>query len=216
MPLPSEISFCSLLQYSPRGESDASAHSRRITRAVKSDSFVDGHRILPFAARRIAEVLAERECLRACLGPEAAVVPVPRSAPLVAGGLWPSLRLAEELVNAGVAARVLPCLERATALRKSATAEPRKRPKAIDHYHTLRVASESSLILPSRLCLVDDVVTRGATLLGAFARVRDAFPNADISAFALVRTVSEGEIDSVLNPAAGSIQLRQGHTHREP
>lgn len=216
MPLPSEISFCSFLQYSPRGESDPSAHSRRITRAVKSDSFVDGKRIIPFAARRIAELQGDHQCLQTCFGPDVTLVPIPRSAPLVKGGLWPSMRLADEIVRAGLADKVDPCLVRAESVNKSATSAPGQRPRATDHHRTLRVDHEPALAAGGKICLVDDVVTRGATLLAGAARVREAFPNADICAFALIRTVSEGDVKSPLAPITGTITLTNEQTHREP
>lgn len=216
MPLPSEISFCSLLRYSPRGESEASAMSRRIMRAAKSDSYVGEHRIIPFAARRISELITSQTELQKCFGDDVVLVPVPRSAPLVPGGLWPAMRLAEELVAANLAGTVHPWLERAVSVRKSATADPKHRPTPDEHYRSFKMTVEPSLSAGGRVCLVDDVVTRGATLLAAAGRVQDTFPQSDVHAFALIRTVSEGDVDSPLDPMSGAITMTQGQTRRRP
>jgi phosphoribosylpyrophosphate synthetase len=40
---------------------------------------------------------------------------------------------------------------------------------------------------PSNILLVDDIITRGATLLGAASRLAEAFPKAEIRAFAVMR-----------------------------
>lgn len=216
VPLPSKIRYAAFLQYSPRGQSDISTESRRITRAVKADSFRNGVRIIPFAAKRIAEVIDDYEAMKNCFGPDVTLIPVPRSAPLVKGGLWPSLRLAEEIQRLGLAEKVDPCLERTASIRKSATSKPGERPRPVDHYLSLRVDHEPVLTSGGKVCLIDDVVTRGATLLASHARVQEAFPSADVISFALVRTISEGDVNEILCPVAGTIELHQERTHREP
>jgi hypothetical protein len=60
------------------------------------------------------------------------------------------------------------------------------------------------------------VVTRGATLLASYVRLREAYPDVPINCFALIRTMSGVEVDSVLNPVEGVISLAGGHLHRNP
>jgi orotate phosphoribosyltransferase len=57
------------------------------------------------------------------------------------------------------------------------------------------MATEISLHVkaPDRVLLVDDVITRGATLIAAAARLREAFPDVSIQAFALARTDAMGD-----------------------
>ena len=65
--------------------------------------------------------------------------------------------------------------------------------------------------------LIDDVVTKGRTLLAAATRLQEAFPEADIRAFALLRT--QGLIPGVqrlLDPCKGEIRWKAGDAHRNP
>jgi len=67
------------------------------------------------------------------------------------------------------------------------------------------------------LCLIDDVITKGATLLCAATRLQQTFPEADVFAFTLVRTLGFVEdIDSIVAPAVGTVTLRGDEAVREP
>lgn len=217
MPSLSDTDFSSLLCYAPRGQGEVARKSKRIVWAAKSDSFVGPRRILTFAAERLEELLPETAVLQACFPKGAVAVPVPRAAPLVPGGLWPTLRLCEELRAAGVVADLRPLLDRVRPVTKSATAASDARPTAELHAASMAVSGGPSLHERGPFCLVDDVITRGATLVAAAAVLQAAFPEAGVTCFALVRTISKGEILDVLSPVAGTIRLRpDGSTHREP
>ena len=56
------------------------------------------------------------------------------------------------------------------------------------HYDTMQGARMA--IEPSTLILVDDVVTKGATLAGAAALLHEVFPGIMVRAFAIPRTSS--------------------------
>ena len=62
----------------------------------------------------------------------------------------------------------------------------------------------------------DDVVTRGATMLGAASRLCAREPSLKIFAFAAVRTISDGEVDEIFDPVIGSLELHQQQTFRRP
>jgi len=66
------------------------------------------------------------------------------------------------------------------------------------------------------LLVVDDVVTRGATLLGAATLLQRRFASCDIAGFAAVRTISEAEVSDMFDPVVGMISMRHGQPHREP
>ncbi len=115
----------------------------------------------------------------------------------------------------GIGAGVLPCLTRVTAVPKSAFATAGTRPKPVDHYDSIegtRMVADRTL-----LCLIDDVLTKGAAQPGAATRLQQTFPEANIIAFALVRTMGFVEdIDSMVEPAVGTVTLRGDEAVREP
>jgi predicted amidophosphoribosyltransferase len=167
-----------------------------------------------YAVRRLSEEIAA-SLLEGFFLDEPLLVPVPRSSLSVEGGIWPALNIAAALVHHGFGAAVLPCLTRATAVPKSAFAAARTRPKPEEHYDSIE--GLTMVTDRSSLCLVDDVITKGATLLGAANRLQDVYPHANVSAFALVRTLGfVDDIQRIVEPAVGTITLRGGEAVREP
>ena len=90
-----------------------------------------------------------------------------------------------------------------------------QRPTAYEQYRTMGVTS--MLTEPKEILLVDDVVTRGATFLGAASRLAEACPRAHIKAFAAMRTVSnENELHNIIDPRKGNITQTTHGTRRDP
>lgn len=143
------------------------------------------------------------------------LIPVPRSSLTVEGGIWPAYNIAAALVGHGIGATVVPCLQRVRAVPKSAFAASGARPKPIEHYESMTVTR--MVVDRQELCLVDDVITKGATLLAAASRLHEAYPHARIVAFALVRTLGFVEdIERIIEPAIGTIGLRNDEAVRQP
>jgi predicted amidophosphoribosyltransferase len=142
------------------------------------------------------------------------LVPVPGSA-RTGDALWTALRLAIALRQVGLAPGIWIGLRRRYAVTKSATAVTAARPSVQQHYDSL-VAMPP--VLPMhKLILVDDVITKGRTLLGAVARLRTVLPSAEVRAFALIRT--EGfahHIVRVEAPCHGVIRWTGSDARREP
>ena len=198
----SEVRFGSLLVYSPRGASEVSRRSRSIRDAVKA-----GRReVLEAAARRALEP-ATRTRLAEFLDSGRVLVPAPRSAPLADGALWPAERVCEVLVRHGLGSETARLLRRTESVPKSAFCLPGERPTAGRHFATM--AAEPLLqYSDARLTLVDDVVTKGSTLLAAASRLAEAYPHAEIRVFALLRTRGLiPEIEAILQPCVGRIAL---------
>lgn len=221
MPLPSELPFWSFLQYSPRGKSHVSRQSSEYTRAIKNDTYFGvgpgAHAAIPYAARRIAQELPMTPTLLEVFEGDVILVPAPRSAPLVPGGLWPSRKLCQAMRVHGIGGDVLELLKRLAAVPKSATAAQGQRPGPEVHYQSLGVLENRPLLTARHhLVIVDDVVTRGATLLGCYARLQEAYPQLRVSCFALIRTMSNAEVDTILAPVAGRIAYEYGQPHRHP
>lgn len=219
--LPSNIDYVSFLRYSPKGKTAPSLRSYNFTHAVKNDGPLiwdrKTHRAIEFMVARLGEVIPKHPFLKDLFGPETIVVPMPRSSPLVAGGLWPTMRLCSELVAQGLAAAVYPCLVRHTAVQRSHTATAGNRPGPLMHMESMSVdKSEFPPFSPERLVLVDDVVTKGATILGAYPHLKSGFPTFSVRCFALIRTM-HGEVDSMIDPVKGTISLNHNdRIHRNP
>jgi hypothetical protein len=61
------------------------------------------------------------------------------------------------------------------------------------------------------------VITRGRTLLAAAARLREAFPDAQIRVFALLRTARPtADLRTLLQPCRGEIRWMDDDAHRTP
>jgi hypoxanthine phosphoribosyltransferase len=102
-----------------------------------------------------------------------------------------------------------------SAVPKSATCPSCKRPTVAVHYESFEV--DSGTAAPAEILLVDDVVTKGRTLLAAATRLQEAFPNARIRAFALLRTMGMiAGVEQLLDPCVGQIRWRAGDAHRSP
>lgn len=105
---------------------------------------------------------------------------------------------------------MVPVITRAMAVAKSA-GNP-DRPPLAQHLASLTV--QKSFRPPSRLLLVDDVVTSGTTLMACMRRLADAFPGVPIAAFALARVQSQGESTHVFDPIVEEISVAGSHCVR--
>lgn len=165
---------------------------------------------------KLAEA-ADDSPLRDLLGADRTLVPAPRSAPPVKGALWPAMQLAEEMRDRGLGARVVPLLRRQVAVQKSAYAQSRERPTALQHLDSLGFESQDLFPPPGgALVLVDDFITRGATLLACATMLKARFPGVDVYAFAFVRTMSAGDVIDIIAPVRGVIRLNGDSTQRVP
>ncbi|MBK9385788.1 MAG: hypothetical protein IPN34_13340 [Planctomycetes bacterium] len=155
----------------------------------------------------VTEALATAEIwLSEYLSPEVDLVPVPRSAPFrEESSIWPALEICRELERRGLCREIQPLLARRTRIRKSGfLTRAADRPSPEEHIASLGIEPETSFF-SDRITVVDDVITRGSQLLAAASCLAHRFPWAKIMAFAAIRTVSEDDIESFLQPAQGLI-----------
>ncbi len=209
------VPYASIYVYSPQGGGIVSERSRLLLALLKADD-------LKFIAKYAARVRqqAESSTLQDFFSSSDCLMPVPRSMPQPVGVVSVTEHLAVALVREGIGQRVLPLLKRKWAVPKSATAPVGKRPTVKRHYDSLGVefrCIEADSLVPKRIMLIDDVITKGRTLLAAATRVREVFPSAAISAFALVRTMGLiAGVDCLLKPALGEIRWKAGDALRSP
>jgi len=193
----SELRFGAFLSYSPRGDSDEIRRSREWTYALKRDAPMGAQR------RPTSQLVAERVRARLEDGPlgelfssTTSLVPVPGAGLWRPGDLWVSAATASALCRVGLGAEMLPCLRRRTPIRRS---------------------SQQQDPAPVRILLIDDVVTRGATLLAAASRLVEAWPGIEVCAFAVVRTISNpSKFDAIYAPVVGTIAFDGEQTRRRP
>ncbi len=202
-----DIEFGSLLTYSPRGITDEEARSRTFKAKLKTDGFLEKEEILmtEYIAQGIKNNL-EKLPFADFFKANTVLVPTPSSSLTKADTLWVPQRLASALVNNGLGEKVSSCLERTTPLRKSHTSSNTNRPKAHEHYESMSVQKELSE--PSEILLIDDFITRGATLIGAANRLADAFPKTKIRTFVGIKTISNPKnFRKIYDPCIGKINL---------
>ena len=205
------VAYASCYVYSPTGTGAVCERSRLLRALLKAgdSSFMRKY------ALRVRQQVTDTPPLAGFFGNSDVLVPVPGCAPSMTGNRWAAEHLAVALVNEGLGGAAWPGLRRVRAVRRSATAAPGERPTVYLHYESFFI--ERPAVPPETIVLIDDVVTRGRTLLAAASRVHEAFPGAQVRAFALVRTMGLiSGVQRLLDPCKGEIRWRSGDAHRSP
>src|SRR6185437_11301835 len=160
-PARSRLGFYSCYVYSPRGEDEVSRGSRLLCARVKAGN----RRWL----RRYVAAVRDHRIMQACVqGLSCAgsvLVPIPPSDSSTPTALWPSHLLALALCNAGLAASVWIGIRRRRSIARSSQAWRWERPSVFEHYRSLALERPTSS--PMQVLLIDDVVTKGRTLMAA-------------------------------------------------
>ena len=147
-------------------------------------------------------------------GTDVTFVPIPSSKPS-ATRVWAAERLALALHGVRLGASVWLGLQRRCPVRKSATALNADRPTLQQHCDSFSVLDLADA--PRRIVLVDDVITKGRTILAAAAKLQQALPHTDIRAFALVRTMGFlPDVARFLEPCQGVVRWAGGDARRDP
>jgi len=174
-------------------------------REVKSENFIQ------YIARYIKENLNEEKFAKkfSFFGNDTLLIPIPKSSLMKEGTLWVPKRIAQELEKQGLG-RYVDLLERIYPVNKSSTSLPKDRPKPEDHYNSIKVKNQLIEVGENtKFVLVDDVITRGSTLLGCANKILDVWNHADIYGFAVFRTISNHyEFKNFLDPITGIIKYR--------
>ena len=211
MSLFSEVDCGTALAYSSKEISATAQKSRRIRSAVKS-----GH---DWAIDRVAEKVAEliqHEGLRDLFGAKTILVPVPGSVPWRGEQQkWIGLLLAEALKNRGLGTSVSLLIRRTYAMRKSAFSARGERPTHREHYDSLTTKGITGTV-PEQITVIDDVLGRGATIMGTVARLREEFPTTVIRSFAALRIKSNFGDGPIVDPCRHRIWIGANGVRREP
>jgi hypothetical protein len=214
----SQLEFGSLLTYCPRGESEEAINSKDVMLALKGDRFVVEKPPMLMSEWIANAISIHRTTLPfgSFFNVDTILIPIPKSTLMRPDTLWVPERIASAIASKGLVKEAVPCLVRKTPVPKSATSPPSLRPTPEVHYNSMIV--QGSLTDPSEIVLVDDIITRGSTLLGAANRLVEMYPRARIRAFAAMRTISNSsDFNKLIDPCVGSIELRAtGDTLRRP
>lgn len=188
-----------------------SAAARLVCQRVKASD----PRWLPIYAGRVAELCARDRLFEQLLARDAWLVPVPGCTPTGTRST-PASQLAAALHELGLAQGVWHGIVRRVAVTRSATAIPGARPTVRQHYESFAVCAAPGSAV-TRIVLVDDIITKGRTLLAAAARLRRHLPHADIRALAMVRSLGFLlDVDRLLDPCHGFVYWAGGDARREP
>ncbi len=202
------VAFASLYLYSPRGSGWAAEDSRALCARVKSGDPL----WLPRLAACVYRTSLQHRELARVFARGAVLVPVPGSA-RTDGRPWAALQLALALSQVGFGLRVWSGLRRRYSVIKSATAGA-GRPSVQQHYDSFAALP---VVPRCTIVLIDDVVTKGRTLLAAAARLRSVSADLDVRAFALLRTAGFADhIERTIEPCQGLIRWAGGDARREP
>ncbi len=208
------LEYGSLLSYTPLDSSEPPPeiqNANDVMYAIKNDSFIEEPPVL--TSEWIARTVQENRKSLPFSGffqPDTILVPVPKSSLAHPGSLWVPERIASALVKKGMGKQVIACLARTTPIRKAAWSGASHRPRPSEQYQTMGVQGSISELKPEEIVLVDDIVTRGATFLGAANRLVEAFPETRIRVFAAMRTVSNAsEFEALYKPVSGTIMYRE-------
>lgn len=209
--LPLSLPFASCYVYAPRGEGLLSGGARLLCHRVKESD----PRWLPRYAGQVAELCARQPPFQRLFARDAWLVPVPGCAPTCSRSTA-SCQLAMALHELGLSRDVWHGIARRVAVTKSATSLLGARPTVRQHYESFAVCAAPAAPV-HRIVLVDDVITKGRTLLAAAARLRREYNHTDIRAFALVRTLGFlTQLDRLLEPCQGFVYWAGGDARREP
>lgn len=200
-----ELPVASLLIY-PAIRSEASDTAHRFVRyRIKQAKAGD----IEATIRRLIEILPGSP-LEPLFAELTTLVPVPGHAPLTGGGLWVAESICKAMAAAGLGRSVATCLRRERAVpRSSGISAGEDRPAPGVHCDSLSLLPD--ITIGDRVLLVDDVVTRGSTLIGAATKLQERWPALEVGAFALVRVeqVELGNAREMLAPKMERIKFDQ-------
>jgi len=209
-----EVKFGSLLTYTPRGTLDEHYRSRSVMKYLKNDEVLNSGNLMSTSIAQTIRNNLNSYSFSDYFNENTLLIPTPKSTIPLKDELWVPQRIALAMANNGLG-RMEECLYRSTALPRSSTSLASDRPKARQHYDSMKV--KELLDRPTEIILVDDVITRGATALGAVNKLADSFPSARIRVFAAMRTISNpDEFSEIIQPCVGTITLIGENTRRVP
>ncbi|UII21580.1 hypothetical protein [Fulvivirga ligni] len=153
------------------------------------------------------------------LGPNTTLIPIPRSTPLLNGGIWPAKIIADELVKNNLANTSIEIIQRTKRISASSSRSSAKdRSEVHEHRASLQISPE--IIHTNNIILVDDVVTLGRTSYACFLDLQKYYSGQNIMLFSVFVTKGLEEhktLDIITQPQSGIITFNSttGKTTRQ-
>jgi len=208
-----QLPFASCYVFSPTGGGPISVHSRRLRDHVKSAE----QSWIALCAARVSRQCQPGAGLEGFFHAADVLVPLPGRKAGAVSREAVTRQLAERLMESGLGCSVWAGLARIVEVPKSATAPRGARPDLERQFESLGVVCAEGRGSVAQFMLIDDVVSRGRTMLAAAMRLREAFPRSRVRGFALLRTLGmTADVDRLLHPCIGTIRLARGDARREP
>lgn len=188
--------FLTFLAYSPRGKAEIEISSRTVAGSCKNGDISFSTRL----SQRIKEAdLSEYFA-------NSALIPVPRSTPLVEGAVFPARIICETLVSNELGESVADCLKRKYAIPKSSGQFH------ADTRNTVQAHQESLIVSPvlisePTIIIVDDILTLGRTSMASALELQKVYPDKEIKIFCAIRTRGWKDLESVIDISRGHMNL---------
>jgi hypothetical protein len=215
----SKLEFGSLFAYCPRNiegqNNEEIKKSKNVMLNLKRDSNLGNPpRVMSEIVSEMIKTKLDNLPLKDFFGEDIYLVPIPKSHLIQKDTLWVPDRIARALSKQALG-NYYPCLQRFIPVKKSSYSSSVDRPKALDHFNSIKFISQ--LHQPINILLIDDVITRGSTMLGCASVLRRQFPNVPIKGFAIIRTISNPiGFKTYDDPCIGEVTLSNGEAFRDP
>ena len=207
----SSARFGSYLTYAPWGKETRHYESKSVKRDLKEDRVIQTGQVFSEWIVNEIEYALPYVHFFDFFDQNTWLVPIPRSSQQKKNALWVPRKITTAMQSRGLGQSV-ECLVRKFQVTASHTGLAKNRLNTCQHYESMAVRA-TMLPSPQSVVLVDDIITRGATSLGAVNRIHEAFPDADIRVFAIMRTITNAsEFSGVVDPCVGCITLRSDCT----
>ena len=197
-----------------RGNETIHRESRNVMHNLKNDVKLKSGNLMSEAIAKMMKEKLAKYPFSDYFNEDVTLIPIPKSSLPQKDELWVPKRITRALSEQGLG-KSEECLVRETPLPRSSRVSAADRPKAFQHFDSLKV--RELLFKPKEIVLVDDVITRGATSLGTVNRVSEAFPTAKIRVFAALRTISNSlEFRNYIEPCTGTVSRVGVDAFRSP
>lgn len=188
--------FLTFLAYSPRGKSEIEIMSRTVAGSCKNGDVSFSTRL---SQRLIESNLSDYFA-------DSALVPVPRSTPLVEGAVFPSRIICETLLKNGLGNSVANCIDRSYAIPKSSGQFHADTRNTIQTHQSSLVV-KPILISEPTIIVVDDILTLGRTSMATALELQNVYSDKEIKIFCAIRTRGWKNLEKIIDISSGYMHI---------